>query len=213
MRTALLAAVLAALTVLSGCAGVAVQGAPTPETDGGGTVSTAGTPDLPDGEVTVVDGTLVVNRTVTDENLTYLPERDAVRYVEMWRHSNHDAVENGSRPEREPVYGTMPFEDWGAIECSSVTADGVWAVIEARTDSPLDGVTVGSGVSDDRRRVTVTRQTTVDRDGSVVGTPTISRDRLDAVVPDEAAVTVSLANRSYSCRLPIRTRNTTLYLD
>ena len=62
MRTALLAAVLAALTVLSGRTGVAVQGAPTPETDGGETVSTAGTPDLPDGEVTVVDGTLVVNR-------------------------------------------------------------------------------------------------------------------------------------------------------
>ena len=203
------------LLVVSGCTGAAIQERP------GGSAATDATPTpqlpetLPDGpwtesgaRVAVVDGTMVVNRTGADGNVTYLPERDAVRYVEAWRHSDHDAVENGTGSGREPVYEYMPFEEWGAIECSWAAVESVLTVVEHRTDRPLDGVTAGTGGDG---HITVSRQTTVGRDGTVETEPAISLDRLEAITPDEAAVTVSLADRSYACQPSIRVRNATVY--
>ncbi|WP_459191855.1 hypothetical protein [Halosimplex sp. J119] len=218
MRKPLLVAVVAGLLVLGGCIGSPSQKTPTVnEGTDWPTVSTSadfGTntpePGVTD-HVAVSDGTLVVNRTLSDEHAEYLQSSDSVRYVKAWRHSNHEEVENGSSPEREPVYGIMSFETWGRIQCSSTAADGVWTVLKERTTDSLDGVHTGSDTSDDQIQITVMRTTTIGRDGTVEAEPSIPLERLDAIAPEGASVEITFANRSYSCEPAVDVTNSTVY--
>lgn len=163
--------------------------------------------------ISVSNGSLVVNRTITDEYTEYLQDRDSVRYVQRWKHTNHENVENGSQPEREPVYGVRPFDEWGRIQCSSTAIDGVWTAIQERTTTSLDGIHVGSKTSGEPIQITVARTTTLDRDGDVKDEPEISHERLDAITPDDAAITITFENRSYSCQPSVSVTNTTAQED
>jgi hypothetical protein len=77
-----------------------------------------------------------------DERVEYIEAENTVRYVAGWRHTNHEEVRNGEPPDREPVYGTTPFERWATTRC--LTAAGRAAVEhisdELRTDEVSSGI-------------------------------------------------------------------------
>lgn len=79
---------------------------------------------------------VTVSRTVTDPDPRYDGSRDAVRIVAAYRHTNHEAVANGSEPPtREPLYEWLPFERWAETECASVAAEAVRDATEKRLGS------------------------------------------------------------------------------
>lgn len=216
MRIVLVAAV-AGFAIVSGCIGMSGGGTPQAEEVDPPTVAKSvdfGTRTAESGatdHISISNGTLVVNRTITANNTEYLSDSNSVRYVERWKHADHEAVENGSKPDREPVYGVLPFEEWGRIQCSSTAVDGVWTALKERTEGSLDAISVSSNTSGERIRITVMRTTTLDRDGNVESEPSISYDRLDAVTPGDAAVGITFENRSYACQPSVSVTNTTLH--
>lgn len=142
-------------------------------------------------------------RYVDGEEYTYLPDENAVQYVSAFRHTNRKTVENGSGPEREPVYDTMSFERWGRVRCASVAADAVTATTTDRLDhDELDasvGVTSRGGV----QTVVVARTITYDRQGNRVSAIEVPFDSLVATAPRWVETTVSLAAREYSTTVPV----------
>ncbi|WP_136589592.1 hypothetical protein [Salinigranum halophilum] len=143
---------------------------------------------------------------VDGEAYTYLPDEDAVRYVSAYEHGNHEAVENGSAPEREPVYDTVSFERWGRVRCASVASDAVAETTAERLGhDELDasvGITSRGGVP----TVVVARTVTYDRQGSRVSATEVPFDDLVAAAPRWVDVTVSLASREYETTVPVWAR-------
>ncbi|AUV83207.1 hypothetical protein C2R22_17440 [Salinigranum rubrum] len=143
---------------------------------------------------------------VDGEEYTYLPEENAVEYVSAYRHTNHEAVENGSAPEREPVYDTVPFERWGRVRCASVAASTVAETTADRLGhAELDasvGITSRGGVP----TVTVARTITYDRQGNRVSATDVPFEDLVAAAPRWVETTVSLAGREYETTVPVWVR-------
>lgn len=140
---------------------------------------------------------------VDGEEYTYLPEERAVQYVSAYRHTNHEAVENGSKPERKPVYDTVSFEHWGEVRCASVAATAVAETTAERLGhEELDasvGVTSRGGVP----TVVVSRTVTYDRQGNRISATDVPVDELAATAPQWVEATVSLAGRQYETTVPI----------
>lgn len=164
--------------------------------------------------VRVSNGTLYVTERVDSENVTYYPSNETVRYIKAWDHANHAAVENGSAPDRVPVYGYVSYSEWARIECVAVTAKGTRAVLKQRLDTEdetrLKGISVtyhsyGKATGE----VTVRRVTTLDRNGEVVFEPNVTYERVKRVTPSNAETTVLLEDRDHTCTVPIGTENTT----
>lgn len=57
-------------------------------------------------------------------NTTDNPRKQIPR-LKGWRHTNHDAAENGAPLEREPVYYSIPRGDWANIEASRDAASQI----------------------------------------------------------------------------------------
>lgn len=199
--------VIAGLLIVSGCLGGFGGTTPAPGTDR--TPTPYEPPDFD--QLSVDDGTVVVNHTYTDDHTEYIDETDSVRYVRVWRHANQSAGETGSGSEREPVYDTMNFEQWGGIQCRETMGDGVMTILHRNTETTLSGILLEYPTGD--RQITVRRTTTLDRDGNVVSEPSISFQRLSTVTPNEAAATLTFANRSYSCRADVAVTNQTVQLE
>jgi hypothetical protein len=150
---------------------------------------------------------ITVERTVTDDGLSYLNETDEVRYVAAYRHTNHDEVANGSKPEREPVYETTPFDEWARTECASVAAKAVHETLEERLGRSLDGVSPGVAAHADRLVVAVAHTVTRDRDGDVEHRPNVGFDRLVSVTPASVDATVTFEGHRHSGTVPVRVRH------
>jgi hypothetical protein len=69
---------------------------------------------------------------VDGERYTALPDENAVRFVSAYKHANHGAVKNDSKPEQEAVYDTVSFGRWGRVRCASIAADAVAETIAER---------------------------------------------------------------------------------
>ncbi len=143
---------------------------------------------------------------VDGEEYTYLSEENAVQYVSAYRHTNREAIENGSKPEREPVYDTVSFERWARVRCVSVAASAVAETTAERLGrAELDasvGVTSRGGVP----TVVVSRTITYDRQGNRVFATDVPFEDLVAVAPRWVETTVSLATQEYETTIPVWVR-------
>ena len=153
-----------------------------------------------------------VERTVEDEDLEYLPETDEVRYVAAYRHTNHEEVENGSKPEREPVYETVPFDRWARTECLSIGAKGVNDALDERLDGETEGISAGFGRIDgeSESRIGVWIETALNRAGEITATPSSGFEEVVAATPRTVEVTFSFAGEERTCTEPVFVREVTV---
>ncbi|WP_132059595.1 hypothetical protein [Halorussus amylolyticus] len=186
---------------LAGClGGVPAGSAPSDTADFETTSESTATTEVSDYPATV-NATTTVER----DEIEYIAANDTVRYVAAYRHSNPDEVENGSEPEREPVYEHVPFEEWVETECASVGAERVNEAMSERLGD-AEGVSAGVTNDDGELKIFVAHETTLNRDGDVISEPNVSYDRVRQVAPERAEVTLTLSGRSRSCVVSVATR-------
>ena len=106
------------------------------------------------------------------------------------RHTNHKAVMQGARPEREPVYYTISREKWAAVETAHDAASRVNKRLESNdiNDGVTAGVTTVTRNQHDQKAVVVTRTVTETADGETT-TPDASEDDIKRLLPDTVAGT------------------------
>ena len=164
------------------------------------------TPDgTPTPEPTRAQGEPITTREafVDGDEYTYLNDSNAVEYVSAYRHTNHDAVENGSAPEREAVYDTIPFARWGRTQCANVAATAVAETTAERLDRAELTASVGITSRHDDLSVFVARTVTRDRDGDLVSRTEESFDDLVAAAPRAVDAAVTLAGREHETTVPV----------
>lgn len=152
---------------------------------------------------------ITADRTVADDELEYLEDEHAVKYVAAWRHTNRTEIEQGEPPEREPVYETTPFEDWATTECASVGADAVAQRIEERIDGD-PAASVGITRENGEMAVSVQQTTVRDRDGEVVSEPSVPFERIVEVTPRAVEATVRLAEQEHTATVSVWVSETTM---
>lgn len=190
---------------LAGCLGSGQPSAPSSPTTEGTATEERETPVPGRGEP------LTIQKVVDSDTVEYIESSDSVRFVARWRHVNHEAVENGSEaPTREPVYETVPYEEWAPTECAHVGASAVFTAIEQRLDEQLTGIAVGVTTRDDEKVIVVHVETLLDRDGSVVSTPSADFDEVRGVAPSGVQATISLDSRNHSCNVSVLVSRATI---
>jgi hypothetical protein len=184
---------------------------PTEAAGGDDTDGETGTADGRDTSDPVRGGAepITADRTVTDDELEYLEDEHAVKYVAAWRHTNRTEIEQGEPPEREPVYETTPFEDWATTECASVGADAVAQRIEERIDGD-PAASVGITRENGEMAVSVQQTTVRDRDGEVVSEPSVPFERIVEVTPRAVEATVRLADQEHTATVSVWVSETTM---
>lgn len=146
----------------------------------------------------------------TGENVEYVDAEHAVRYVAAWRHTNQEAVAEGAEPEREPVYETVPFEQWARTECVSAaaTAAAGHAGETLGTDAVGSGIT--STVEGRELAAVVSVETVLDRDGNPVGEAPVAFDALVGATPATVDVTYRFDDQAAQRSVPVYARHTVL---
>lgn len=127
-----------------------------------------------------------VERTVRDDDLTYLPDRHAVRYP---KYVSGDEVTE---------YGVMPFPKWASLRGASVATEVVVPAIEDRLGRGLDDLSWGA--SDDVLGMVVELTYYGDRDGTG---DDVGYDRLVEAAPRYVEATVTFSGRSHAERVPV----------
>lgn len=213
-RRALLAAAWSAAATAAGCLGTPGDGPDDRPADGGpdderadAGAGASPTDDVPAsrgperGQADPIDARQVE----TDDEVTYLPGEDAVRYVAAWRHDG----ESGE-PTREPVYETAPFEEWAATRCASAAAS---AAADHAAEA-LDTDEVGGGISasppTDGVAAVVSVATVIDREGEVVRGTDVEFEALLAATPRTVAATYVLDEREREREVPVFARHEVL---
>jgi hypothetical protein len=132
-----------------------------------------------------------------DERVEYIEAENTVRYVAGWRHTNHEEVRNGEPPDREPVYGTTPFERWATTRC--LTAAGRAAVEhisdELRTDEVSSGI--AGDIDGKGPAAFVSVETVLDRAGNPVDVTSVEFEPLVAATPSSIQVIYHLADQEF----------------
>lgn len=148
-----------------------------------------------------------------DEDVEYIDEDHSVRYVAGWRHTNHEEVQEGEPPEREPFYDTTPFERWGETQCLTAAARAAAEHVndELDTDEVSSGIT--SLVDGEDRAAIVTVQTILDRGGEPVHETSVEFDALVATTPATVGVTYRLDDQEYQVDAPVYARYDVLQQD
>lgn len=170
------------------------------------------------------DVEIEVREVEEDENVEYVEDDDAVRYVAAWRHVDRKeegtAVEdeqNETRedgpPERDPVFATTPFEHWGETRCLSAagTAAAEHVNDELDTDDVSGGIT--ATVEGEDRAAFVSVETTLNRDGEVVRESDVEFEELVAATPTTVEATYVLGDREYELAAPVYAEYTVLRYD
>ena len=214
---------------LAGC----VNRAPTDSADPSSTGSTTaasttatGSPPTTTGTATPTDGSVAdtpddrgpirpdgdpvsVERTVTDPDLEYLPERDAVRYPARYKRTGRGPE---GQPTRTTIYETTPFEDWAATETASVAAEKVTAVADERIAGDPT-LSVGITKRDGEMAVTAQLTTTLNREGTVVSEPSAGFDRVVAAVPRAVDATIHFEGQTAERTVPVWVGEMTIQYD
>lgn len=150
-------------------------------------------------------------RDVEDDEVEYLSEDDAVRYVAARRRANQDAVENGSEPPtREPVYETTPFEEWAEIRCHSAAAQAAAEHANDELDTDEVGGGISSAVEGHDLVAAVAVRTVLDRDGEVVHGTDVEFQALVAATPATVTATYVLEGRERELSVPVYARHSVL---
>ncbi|MFC6977082.1 hypothetical protein ACFQL1_23935 [Halomicroarcula sp. GCM10025709] len=144
----------------------------------------------------------------TDENVEYIAENDTVRYVAAWKHTNHDEVQEGAKPEHKPVYETTPFDEWARTEAFVAAAKA--AAEHANAELGVDEVGGGITSTIDGKELApiVSVQTVLDREGDVVSEASVSFEELVAVTPASVDVTYRLSDQGVQLAAPVYARYT-----
>ncbi|MDQ2054412.1 hypothetical protein [Halobellus sp. H-GB7] len=149
------------------------------------------------------DVELEVEEVEDDEEVTYVEDEHAVRYVAAWRHTNHDEVDEGEPPEREPVYETTPFEQWAKTQCTSAAARTAAEHVNEQLDTDEVGGGITSAVEGKDLVAVVSVQTILDRDGDPVSETAVTFDALVAATPANVRVTYRLDAEEYQMTVPV----------
>lgn len=127
-------------------------------------------------------------------DLTDHPEKEIPR-LKALRHTNHEAVVNGTEaPELEPVYYTIPRDEFVRIEGTYNAAQKLDNRL-GNPDSIEFGVKRSDGRSDDLV-ISVEHQTIKHRDGKIVE-PDISLAELEQTLPDTTNGEIEVGDRQY----------------
>jgi hypothetical protein len=190
-RRGALTATATALPLFAGC----LSDAPTESDDGDSTMPASRGPTR--GESDVEPGVETVE---SDDDVEYLADEHAVRYVARWR--NEGRGEDGE-PTREPEYETVPFEEWADVEC--VEAAGRAAADHVREELGAGGIGAGisNAVDGEDLAAVLAIETELDRDGEVVREPAVEFEALVATTPASVDVTYVLADQAYRATPPV----------
>jgi hypothetical protein len=139
-----------------------------------------------------------VQRSITDESITYDPDRGTVRYPTLM----------GS--DGPVAHGSEPFELWANRRCASVGSDAVLPAVEDRVDREMTGIGKGVRGTSFGLAITVSATTTLDREGTVVSEPVIPLDRLVAVTPATVYATVRFEGREHTRAVPVFVEESTV---
>ncbi|SFK86800.1 hypothetical protein SAMN04487950_1529 [Halogranum rubrum] len=153
------------------------------------------------------------NETVTDENVEYLPETDEVRYVAAWRHTNHEEVEEGEKPEREPVYETVPFEEWADVESANIAAKHVRDVVGETL--PTEALSFGVTGENGRLVVLGYLEYLCDRRGTVISQPSeeVTLDAVADAAPATVDVSFTFEEAEATRSVPVYVRRATIHQE
>lgn len=149
------------------------------------------------------DADLSVEAVEDDENVQFLEDEDAVRYVAGWRSVNREEIEEGEPPEREPVYETTEFDSWGRTQCVSAAAEA--AAEHVRTELGTDevGGGIASGVPGEDLAAVVSTSTTLTREGDVRYETDVAFEALVAATPRTVEATYRLDGQEYGMSVPV----------
>jgi hypothetical protein len=199
-RRRLLAALPATLSLAAGCLAGPDDRWPAPAGASGDATPASPTPQEPVRGGS--DADVSVRVVEDDEDVTYRPEDDAVRFVAGWRRPE-DTDDGTARGTREPVYETTPFEDWARTQCASAGARA--AADHAAAELGVEDV--GSGVSNDvpdhDLAATVSTTTILDRDGEVVSEAAVEFGALVDAAPGSVDATYILEGNEYATAVPV----------
>jgi hypothetical protein len=172
-------------------------------TEGAERTATDRGPLRPDGDPVSAE------RTITDPDLDYLPEQDAVRYPAYYKTTGRGPE---GQPTRTTLYETTPFADWAATETASVAADRVSAVADERIDGDP---TLSVGITKHEGEMAVTAQltTTLDREGTVVSEPSVDFERAVAAVPRSVDTTIHFEGQTAERTVPVWVSEMTIQYD
>lgn len=156
---------------------------------------------------------IAVQEIEDDEGVEYIEGRHAVKYVAGWRHTNHEAVQEGAPPAREPFYETTPFEKCGETQCLSAAA----RVAAKHVNDDLDTEEVTGGITSlgegEDRAAIVLIETTLNRNGELVHKPSVAFDALVTATPATVEVTYYLDDLEYQMDAPVYAQHDVCQLE
>lgn len=170
------------------------------------------------------DAEIEIREVEDDEDVEYVEEDDAVRYVAAWRHVDREAEktdvadeQNETRedgpPERDPVFETTPFERWGETQCLSAAGTAAAEHVNDELDTDDVGGGITATVEGEDRAAFVSVETVLDRGGEVVHEPDVEFEELVAATPATVDVTYVLGEREYELAAPVYAEYTVLRND
>lgn len=168
------------------------------------------------GAITVSTG--FIGAETAPDGTEYDPENEVPR-LHGWKHTNHEEiVNNGAAPDREPIYGAIPREQWRAVEAASDLRNRVKNRLRDLNPPPRVTMRVPEDKGPlDRRTIVVKHVTVVSargKDETVLHSPAYSYEKLKKVVkerfPDEMDGAASRENKSIFTveGMPIKTEKT-----
>lgn len=106
------------------------------------------------------------------------------------------------------------------VDCHSAGVDAVFIHLEQQIDDELNGISVGISSDTGNMTMFVSRETTRGRTATdttqtptIISKPSVSYQRLKAVVPSDASITITHEDGTLSCQGPIAVQNVTSGLD
>lgn len=154
----------------------------------------------------------IETRTVeSGDEVEYVDGEDAVRYVAARRHTNGEEIEDGEPPEREPVYETVPFEEWAETQGRSAAARAAAEHANAALDTDEVGGGITSTVESEDVAAYVSVGAVLDRSGDVVHRPEVAFEALVAATPRTVHATYVLEGHEYDVDAPVYARYEVLH--
>ncbi|WP_152419867.1 hypothetical protein [Natrialba hulunbeirensis] len=120
---------------------------------------------------------------------------DEVPRLSKLRHTNHEAVlRREEKPQREPIFYTIPRDEWAVVETAHDAAAQVNSLLEAEgaSDGVTAGVTTVTRGHHSQKAVIVKR--TVNRGEEETIEPTPSKEKLRGMLPDTISGTAGDGN-------------------
>ncbi|WP_139246790.1 hypothetical protein [Halogranum amylolyticum] len=146
---------------------------------------------------------ITTQRKITRDSVAYLEKTHEVRIVAAYRHTNHEAVENGAPPEREPVHESIPFERWAETESAFVGAEAVQTAIFDQTSNGEQSISVGVSGENKEHQIRVHH----------LNDSPIAFDKLVALTPRSVTATISISGVIHTATYPVTVTHTELRFE